>query len=96
VVQERRKRLLELTARWRTRRDARRPSAEAPRPVADLERQARAATSFPYRTTSPAEYAARYGADMPGFTYDEYRYDDPELDRWLAELGRELRARRSS
>ena len=43
---------------------------------------------------SPVEYAARYGGDMPGFTYDEYAYDDPELDRWLVELGRELRRHR--
>lgn len=43
---------------------------------------------------SPAEYAALYGADMPGYTYDEYAYDDPELERWLVELGRELRRRR--
>lgn len=91
----RRRHLQDLTARWRARRDARRGDAQAPRPTADADRQARAAANFPYRTMSPAEYAARYGPDMPGFTYDEYRYDDPDLERWLVELGRELRARRS-
>jgi hypothetical protein len=91
----RRRHLRELTARWRARRDAGRRDTEATRPVADAEREERAAASFPYRTMSPADYAATYGADMPGFTYDEYRYDDPDLERWLVELGRELRARRS-
>lgn len=50
---------------------------------------------FPYRSLSPDEYAERYGADMPGFTYDEYAYDDPALDAWLLELGSALRRRRS-
>jgi hypothetical protein len=93
-VGARRERLRQLTARWRARRDARRGHAETPRPAADADRQARAAANFAYRTMSPVEYAARYGGDMPGFTYDEYAYDDPELDRWLVELGRELRRHR--
>ncbi len=32
-----------------------------------------------------------HGADMIGFTYDEARYADPELDAWLVEVGRLLR-----
>ena len=32
---------------------------------------------------------------MTGFTYDDYTYEDPELDTWLVELGRILRARRT-
>jgi hypothetical protein len=31
---------------------------------------------------------------MPGFTYDEVAYADPELDAWLVELGEILRRRR--
>lgn len=96
MSRERRERLRQLTQRWRARRDARLAKAGTSRPAADPERQARAAASFPYRTMSPSEFGARHGGDMPGFTYDEYRYDDPDLERWLVELGRELRARRST
>jgi hypothetical protein len=31
---------------------------------------------------------------MVGFTYDEARYADPDLDAWLLEVGRLLRERR--
>jgi hypothetical protein len=31
---------------------------------------------------------------MAGFTYDEERYDDVELDTWLLALGELLRERR--
>jgi len=31
---------------------------------------------------------------MIGFTYDENRYVDPELDAWLLEVGRLLRSSR--
>jgi hypothetical protein len=40
---------------------------------------------------TPAEYAERHGVAMTGFTYDDYRYTDPQLDAWLVELGRLLR-----
>jgi hypothetical protein len=63
----------------------------ADRPVASSERQALASRAFPYRTLSPAEYVARHGADMTAFTYDDERYDDPDLDAWLLEVGRLLR-----
>jgi hypothetical protein len=43
---------------------------------------------------APADYVAEHGADMIGFTYDETRYADPELDAWLIEVGRLLRLRR--
>jgi hypothetical protein len=42
---------------------------------------------------APAAYVAEHGADMAGFTYDEARYRDPELDAWLLEVGRLLRLR---
>jgi hypothetical protein len=86
-------RLERLTERWRERHDAKRP-AEADRPPADLEREATAMLAFPYQELTPEEYVDRHGDDMIGFTYDEERYSDPELDAWLLEVGRLLRERR--
>jgi hypothetical protein len=86
-----RQRLDELTDRWRARHDARAPAA---RPPADPEREALARRAFPYRSSSPAEYVADHGPDMVGFTYDEARYADADLDAWLIEVGRLLRAAR--
>ena len=82
-----RRRLDELTDRWRARRDAR---VSGDRPPADPEREALAARSFPYRSSSPATYVAEHGAEMVGFTFDEASYADPELDAWLLEVGRLL------
>jgi hypothetical protein len=84
-------RLQELTQRWRRRHDARLP---AERPPAEPDREALAAGVFPFRTESPASYVEAHGADMVGFTYDEVRYVDPDLDAWIAEVGRLLRGRR--
>ena len=86
-----RERLEALTDRWRARHDAR---ATGPRPVADPDREALASRSFPYRSVRPREYVAAHGADMIGFTYDEARYSDPDLDAWLVEVGRLLRGSR--
>jgi len=58
-------------------------------------RAARAAAAFPFRRVPPAEYVARYGADMSGFTYDDYAYPDADLQAWLDEVGRLLRERPS-
>jgi len=92
---QRRARLDRLTARWRARHEGRRTVlAEAGSlPAADHEREARARTFFPWLSESPAEYAARHGAEMIGYTYDAYSYADPALQAWLAELGEILRAR---
>ncbi len=92
----RRQRLEHLTRRWRERHDARRPSHPAARPPADPQREARAAAAFPFRTMAPAAYAERYADEMIGFTYDEVRYADPELDAWLLALGEVLRRRREA
>ena len=91
----RRRRLEQLTARWRARQEARRSAfAEAGAlPAADPERERLARTFFPWTSESPAEYAARHGAEMIGYTYDAYRYSDPALQAWLSELGEILRAR---
>ena len=86
-----RERLRTLTNRWRARHDARLP---ADRPQADPDREALAARAFPFRSTTPADYVADHGADMAGFTYDEVRYADLDLDAWLVETGRLLRVRR--
>lgn len=50
--------------------------------------------AFPFRTMTPGAYVAEHGTDMIGFTYDEARYADAELDAWLLEVGRLLRERR--
>ena len=86
-----RERLDELTDRWRARHDAR---ASTDRPPADSEREALARRAFPFRDSSPAAYVAEHGAEMVGFTYDEARYTDADLDAWLLEVGRLLRERR--
>ncbi len=86
-----RQRLDDLTDRWRARHDAR---TSAERRPADPDREALARRAFPFRESSPAEYVAEHGADMVGFTYDEARYADPDLDAWLLEVGRLLRERR--
>lgn len=88
-----RQRLEQLTRRWRARHDAARPADDA-RPPADPEREALAARAFPYRTVEPAAYVEAHGADMVGFTYDEARSADADLDAWLLEVGRLLRERR--
>jgi hypothetical protein len=87
----RRTRLYTLTERWRARHDAARVGR--PRPPASADREAQATTAFPFRELSPEAYADRYGAEMAGFTYDDERYADAQLDAWIAELGRILRAR---
>jgi hypothetical protein len=66
------------------------------RPSADPEREVRAAALFPFRSMTPAAYADLYGDEMVGFTYDEERYADPELDAWLLALGQALRRRRET
>ena len=85
--------LARLTDRWRRRHDAARPAPDA-RPVADPAREALARRAFPFASVSPAAYVAEHGAAMVGFTYDEARYADADLDAWLAEVGRLLAARR--
>lgn len=81
-----------LIDRWRARRDARR-LMPGDRPIADAHREALAARAFPYRTATPAAYVAEHGADMIGFTYDEERFADGDLDAWLVEVGRLLKLR---
>jgi hypothetical protein len=87
----RRERLALLTDRWRLRHDDRRPPH---RPPADPSREALAARAFPFRSQSPDAYVAEHGGDMIGFTYDDERYADPDLDAWIVEVGRLLRAGR--
>jgi hypothetical protein len=80
-----------LTDRWRARHDAAR---KVERLEADAAREERAARAFPFRTSSPEAYVAAHGDAMIGFTFDDVRYSDPDLDAWLLEVGRLLRARR--
>ena len=88
-----RDRLEQLTDRWRVRHDARRPSVDE-RPPADADREMLATRAFPFRSVDPAAFVAEYGPGMTAFTYDDARYADPDLDAWLLEVGRLLRARR--
>jgi hypothetical protein len=91
-------RLDRLTARWRERHETRLGEARAegaPRPLAAAERESLAATAFPFRSMSAVEYVARHGDAMIGFTYDDERYRDAELQAWIDEVGALLRARRS-
>lgn len=92
----RKRRLDELTRRWQQRREERRQGMTrdgVPRESADPVRAARAASAFPFRRMAPAEYVARHGSDMAGFTYDDYTYADAALQAWLDEVGRLLRDR---
>jgi len=61
------------------------------RPWADAGREADAIEMFPYRTSSVEEYAARRGHGWICFSFDDYRYRDEVLDRWIAALGAILR-----
>lgn len=88
-----RERLGELTDRWRLRHDSRRPTLAA-RPAAEAERESLALRAFPFREVPPDRYVAEHGDAMVGFTYDEARYADADLDAWLLEVGRLLRERR--
>ena len=90
----RKRRIEELTRRWQERREESRRTQSldgVPREAADSVRSARAASAFPFRRVTPAEYVARHGADMVGFTYDDYTYADAALQAWLDEVGRLLR-----
>jgi hypothetical protein len=90
------RRIEELTRRWQERREERRRTQSpdgVPREAADPVRSARAASAFPFRRVTPADYVARHGADMVGFTYDDYTYADAALQAWLDEVGRLLRLR---
>ena len=89
-------RLDQLTRRWQARHAARRRheiQAGLAREEADPVRAARAAAAFPFRRMSPADYVARFGAEMTAFTYDDYAYPDADLQAWLDEVGRLLRER---
>jgi hypothetical protein len=55
-------------------------------PPAPPDRERDARELFPLDIT-PEEYAARHGKDWYCFSFDDYRYSDPELDRWIQRLG---------
>jgi hypothetical protein len=56
------------------------------RPLADLGREMQAKELF-YKDIAPELYAAREGHRWGCFSFDEYRYRDPVLDRWIRRLG---------
>jgi len=56
-------------------------------PLADPGRERDARELFPFLAMTPEEYAARHGKDWYCFSFDDYRYSDPVLDRWIQRLG---------
>jgi hypothetical protein len=84
-----------LTRRWQQRHDARR-AADPFRPRANPGREALAKRGFPYGDVTPSDYVTERGDEMPGFTYDDESYADPDLDAWIVEVGRLLRERREA
>jgi hypothetical protein len=55
-------------------------------PAADPGREQQAEEIFPL-AMSPEEYAARHARQWLCFSFDDYRYADPALDRWIHRLG---------
>jgi hypothetical protein len=64
------------------------PDASVRHP-ADKLKDARASE---WRATglSPEEWAAHNAHEIVLFSFDEFRYDDPDLDAWVQRLGRIL------
>jgi hypothetical protein len=58
-----------------------------PLPPADPSRERDARELFPIAEMTPEAYAARRGKEWYCFSFDDYRYSDPELDRWIQRLG---------
>ncbi len=59
-------------------------------PLANPGREQLARELFPYREQTPEEYAARNAHKWMSFSFDDFRYADPELDAWIARLGQIL------
>src|SRR5256885_12460891 len=55
-------------------------------PIADPGREADARNLFPFEM-APEEYAARHAHEWYCFSFDDYRYADPAVDRWIQRLG---------
>ena len=55
-------------------------------PIADPGREADARNLFPFEV-APEEYAARHAHEWYCFSFDDYRYADPAVDRWIQRLG---------
>jgi len=55
-------------------------------PIADPGREADARRIFPF-DMSPDEYAARHAHEWYCFSFDDYRYADPAMERWIQRLG---------
>lgn len=56
-------------------------------PLANAGREKHARELFPYREQTPEEYAARHFHEWMTFSFDDFRYSDPELNAWIARLG---------
>jgi hypothetical protein len=67
---------------------------EDKRPLAPPERVESARRVFPYREQTPAYYAAHHAHQIGSSSFDDYRYPDAALGRWIDELHRLLRSSR--
>ena len=56
-------------------------------PPAPESREEHALQIFPYKEMSPEEYAARNAHDWLCFSFDEYIYNNSELNEWIHTLG---------
>lgn len=64
-------------------------------PLADAGREEDARELFNL-SISPDEYAARHAHQWDCFSFDDYRYSDEELTRWIQRLGDILFGRNSA
>lgn len=55
-------------------------------PPAPRDRERDARELFPL-DMSPEEYAMRHRHEWVCFSFDDYRYSDPKMDRWIQRLG---------
>lgn len=61
--------------------------------LASKEQEREAAGVFPYRKQSAEEYAAREAHNLlPGFSADQFLYQDRQLEEWINKLGMILKS----
>lgn len=59
-------------------------------PLASLDMEEHVKEVFPI-DMDPEEFAAKDGAGWLNFTFNDYRFRDPELDRWIHTVGSIIR-----
>ena len=61
-----------------------------PLPQASAEMEAHVKEVFPINIP-PEEFAAKDGAGWMDFTFNDFRFKDPELDSWIHAVGKIIR-----